>query len=207
MHAELTTVVDLTLSEKEILGKMRKTTRQMVKKGDKLLKSGEVQINSVDKITDKMHEVYISTTNRGGFVPFTREYLQEEYNSFISTGDCELIEILYKGEVLSWGLFIKFGKHCFYHQGANILTKEVPSSYMTHWYGMKWAKEKGCETYDFWGVAPKDKLDHPWANISLFKRGFGGEDVELLHAQDLPISLKYWFTWLIEKIRAKRRGF
>jgi peptidoglycan pentaglycine glycine transferase (the first glycine) len=207
MHAELSTVVDLTPNEKSILLNMRKTTRQMIKKGVKLVEKGEVEINSVKEITDEMHEVYISTTKRGGFVPYSRKYLQEEFNAFHKTGNCELVEVKYKDNVLSWGLFIFCGKRSFYHQGANLLHREVPSSYLIHWTGMQKAKAAGCETYDFWGVSPKGDKDHPWANISLFKRGFGGEDVELVHAQDYPLNWKYWITWGIETIRSKRRGF
>jgi len=118
-----------------------------------------------------------------------------------------MVKIVYDGKVYSWGMYIFNGKRAFYHQGANILHKKIPASYLTHWTGINLAKERGCQSYDFWGVAPKDKPNHPWASISVFKRGFGGEDVKLVSAQDIPLSSKYWFTWIIEKIRAKRRGF
>jgi len=207
MHAELTTVVDLTPSNKEILKNMRKTMRQMIKKSDQLLQSGEVKIEIVSEIDEAMHEVYKSTTKRGGFVPFSLKYLQVEYDSFAKHDKAIMCKIVHQNEVLSWGMFIFSGKHAFYHQGANILNKQVPASYMSHWFGMQQAKERGCVSYDFWGVGPKEKENHPWANISSFKRGFGGNDFELVHAQDYPLSLKYWLTFVVEWLRAKKRGF
>jgi len=207
MHAELTTVVDLRVSEKDILKNMRKTMRQMIKKGEKMLEAGEVRIEQVNIIDDEMHEVYQSTTQRGGFVPFSRQYLQKEYDAFAKLNNAVMCKVTYQKRVLSWGMFIFSAERAFYHQGANILDKNVPASYMSHWFGMQTAKKRGCVSYDFWGVGPKDVENHPWANISKFKRGFGGLDVQLVHAQDYPLRWKYWLNWIIETIRAKRRGF
>ena len=208
MHAELTTVVDLTPAVEDILLNMRKSTRQACRKGEKLIAKGEVTIESPTEITDEMYTVYQETTKRGGFVGFTREYIQDEYRYFNTDTTQAFYKVIrYEGQVLSWGLWILTGKRAFYHQGANILHKKIPASYIGHWEGMKAAKEAGCETYDFWGVSPEGEPEHPWASISLFKRGFGGKDVALVPAQDYPLSLRYWVTWLIESIRAKKRGF
>jgi lipid II:glycine glycyltransferase (peptidoglycan interpeptide bridge formation enzyme) len=207
MHAELTTVLDLTPALPDILMKMRKTTRQMANKGEKMIESGEIKVIEQDTITDELYEVYSSTASRGGFVPFSKVYLQQEFDSFSTQEKCRILVIKHEDRILSWGLWIIAGKRAFYHQGANILDKKIPASYISHFQGIKWAKEQGAISYDFWGVGPKDEPSHPWANISLFKRGFGGEDVGLVHTQDYPISWKYWITWAFESYRAKKRGF
>jgi lipid II:glycine glycyltransferase (peptidoglycan interpeptide bridge formation enzyme) len=207
MHAEHTSVLDLTQELPDILMGMRKTTRQLCNRGEKMIESGEIQIVEHTSFTNELYEVYTSTASRGGFVPFSRAYLQQEYDSFTKFEKCRLISIVFEGRVLSWGFWILAGKRCFYHQGANILDKQVPASYISHYQGIKWAKANGAISYDFWGVGPADEPNHPWANISTFKRGFGGVDVELVHAVDLPISWQYWPTWAFESYRAKRRGF
>jgi lipid II:glycine glycyltransferase (peptidoglycan interpeptide bridge formation enzyme) len=207
MHAELTTVLDLTPSLPNILMNMRKTTRQMCNKGEKMIESGEISVIEQETVTDELYQVYSSTADRGGFVPFSQVYLQQEYDSFKAKEKCKILVIKHEDRILSWGLWIIAGKRAFYHQGANILDKKIPASYISHYQGIKWAKEQGAISYDFWGVGPKDDPKHPWANISLFKRGFGGEDLGLVHTQDYPISWKYWITWAFETWRAKRRGF
>jgi lipid II:glycine glycyltransferase (peptidoglycan interpeptide bridge formation enzyme) len=207
VHAEHTTLLDLTPSLPDIVMKMRKTTRQMVNKGEKMIAAGEIEIVEYTSITDELYEVYRSTAERGGFVPFSQVYLQQEYDSFKKKEQCNILAIKHEGRVLSWGLWILAGKRAFYHQGANILDKKIPASYISHYQGIKWAKEQGAISYDFWGVGPKDDPKHPWANISMFKRGFGGDDVSLVHAQDYPITWKYWITWAFETYRAKKRGF
>jgi lipid II:glycine glycyltransferase (peptidoglycan interpeptide bridge formation enzyme) len=208
MHAELTTLLDLRPDLDSILMNMRKTTRQMCRKSTTLIEQGNVTIEQPVSITDEMYEVYESTTKRGGFVGFSKKYIQREYDCFNNDYDkAEYRVVKFEGKILSWGLFIFSGERAFYHQGANILHKQIPASYMSHWLGIQRAKELGCISYDFWGVGPKDIPTHPWATISQFKRGFGGDDKELVHAQDYPLSPLYWFTWIVETVRAKRRGF
>ncbi len=207
MHAELTTVLDVTKPLDILLLGMRKTTRQLINKGEALIKNKVVVVKSVTKISDEMMDVYNSTASRGGFVPFSRAYLEQEFKSFSTFDTCKMMCIYHDNQLLSWGLWILSGKRAFYHQGANILDKLIPASYISHYQGIKWAKKNGAISYDFWGVGPKENSNHPWSSISQFKRGFGGDDAELVHAQDYPLSWKYWITWGIETIRAKRRGF
>jgi lipid II:glycine glycyltransferase (peptidoglycan interpeptide bridge formation enzyme) len=207
MHTELSTNVDLIPDFEQILLNMRKTTRQMIKKAEKMLAQKEVQVEEFNELSDELYEVYKSTYTRGNFVPYSKDYLQKEYQAFKLKEKVRLYGVRYQGELISWGMVLIFGKRAFYHHGANILSKVVPNSYLIQWEGIKFAKSLGCISYDFWGVAPKDQTNHPWANISLFKRGFGTTDTQLLEAQDLIISPFYWINWIIETIRAKKRGF
>lgn len=207
MHHELTTVVDVTSDVETILGRMRKTMRQMIKKAENMVQSGEVKTEFVEEISDELHEVYKDTAFRGQFVPFSKEYLQAEYDSFKEFADAKLMAVRHEGKVLSWGMYLFSGKRAFYHQGANLLDKNVPASYLCQWTGIKLAKEMGCETYDFWGVSPEDRPNHPWYSIGRFKRGFGGNDMKLIPAQDFILSWRYWITWAFETWRAKKRGF
>lgn len=207
MHTELSSVLNIEASEEEILLGMRKTTRQMIKKGLKMVETKELILDFPNQIDQEMHQVYKDTYLRGGAVAYSANYIDKEWQVFSKDGKAKLISIKYEGKIISWGLVIIFGKRAFYHQGGNILHKNVPNSYLLQWQGILFAKQNNCISYDFWGVAPVDKPDHPWANISMFKRGFGGQDVELQHAQDYMVSPKYWFSWAIDKFRAYKRGF
>jgi len=42
----------------------------------------------------------------------------------------------------------------------------------------------GYEWYDLWGVAPENEADDAWASISVFKRKFGGQAVNLVPTLD-----------------------
>jgi lipid II:glycine glycyltransferase (peptidoglycan interpeptide bridge formation enzyme) len=77
--------------------------------------------------------------------------------------------------------------------------------------------KRGDRIYNVWGIAPplrsgnpNDQAPnpkHPFAGVTTFKTGFGGESLELIHCMDLPLSKKYWMTWGIENWRKWRRGF
>lgn len=213
MHTELSSVLDISADLDEILMGMRKTTRQMIRKAESLVAEKKVQIEFYEGFTPELLEVYRSTGDRGRFVGYSDKYLEDEYDSFYGREDSKnntkvkLFAVRYQGQILSWAMVLFTGKRAFYHQGANILNKEVPASYLCQWTGIKLAKELGCISYDFWGVSPVDNPEHPWAKISLFKRGFGGGDVELLHAQDYVVSWRYWLNWAVESYRARKRGF
>jgi lipid II:glycine glycyltransferase (peptidoglycan interpeptide bridge formation enzyme) len=207
VHTELTSVLDIRGSEKEILKNMRKTTRQMIKKAEKLLLNGEIELLTPDEINQEMHEVYKQTYRRGGAVAYSSEYINNEWEAFKKDKKAKLFVVKYKQKIISWGMMLISGKRCFYHQGGNILNRDIPSAYFIQWQGIKYAKEKGCISYDFWGVSPLDKANHPWKNISLFKRGFGGQDERHLEARDWILNWKYYFSYAVDKYRAFRRGF
>jgi len=102
---------------------------------------------------------------------------------------------------------ILFDKHAgYYHQGASIYSK-LPVSNATLWSAILEAKKRGCNEFNFWGVCEETKKKHPWYGLSKFKRGFGGEQRAFLHAQDYPLTAKYWLNWLIEKWRKWKRGY
>ncbi|KKQ29069.1 MAG: hypothetical protein US43_C0009G0016, partial [Candidatus Levybacteria bacterium GW2011_GWA1_37_16] len=53
---------------------------------------------------------------------------------------------------------------------------------------------------------PEGNSDHRFAGLSLFKRGFGGEDFQYLPAQDLIINYpRYLINYFIEQLRKKIR--
>jgi len=84
---------------------------------------------------------------------------------------------------------------------------KIPIAYYLLWEAIKEAKKRGCILYDFWGyVNPEENPKHPWAGPTLFKMGFGGRPYEYVKTQDLPLSNKYWLTFIFEKIRKTKRG-
>jgi lipid II:glycine glycyltransferase (peptidoglycan interpeptide bridge formation enzyme) len=57
-------------------------------------------------------------------------------------------------------------------------------TYLLQWEAIRWAKSKGCQTYDLWGIPdqPESVLEETFTERSdglwgvyRFKRGFGGE--------------------------------
>lgn len=219
MHAEVTWVLDITLPEEILLENMRKTTRYLTKKAPK----DGVEIIKSEKIEDleAFNRLYSKTVDRHHFVPFSFEYLKNEFLSFRPDDQILIFLARYKKEVISSAIIIFWSDIAFYHHGASSLKyPKVPASYYLQWEAIREAKIRGCQKYNFWGIADVDQKSeknnfvseerknrkHPWYGLSLFKMGFGGYKKEYVRAQDLPLSLSYWLTFLFEKIRKSKRG-
>lgn len=202
MHAELTWVLDISGSEDDILMRMRKTTRNLVRRGER----EGVQVSK--GALAEFYDLYQETVKRQQFVPFAMSFLQKELDAFNATNNraAEIFLAKYDDKVLAGALVIFYDDTAYYHHGASTHS-ELPAAYTLQWEIIKEAKKRGMSHYNFWGVVPESDTQHPWWGLSLFKRGFGGREWNLAHAQDLSLSWKYWISWGIEKIRKWRRGY
>lgn len=210
MHAnayEATWKLDITKSEDELLADMRKTTRYLIRQAEK---NPDITIekseNSSDlEIYQKLNE---DVSERQKFTSFSRKFITSEFDVFSKDKEALLMFGKYKGEPVAGALVIFWSDIGFYHQAAS-LAKYAKFSipYLLQWEAIKEAKRRGCKLYDFWGyVDPRKYPKHPWAGPTLFKMGFGGRAYEYVKTQDLPLSKKYWLTYIFERLRKIRRG-
>jgi len=204
MDAENAWVLDLDKSEEEFLAGMRKTTRYLVRKAEKL----PITITASTDPDDfkAFMNLYERTSKRHGFIP--HRGIHEEFSIFIKAKQAKLFLAKYEGQVLSGALIIFYGDQAVYHHGASSDEhKEIPAAYLLQWEAIKEAKKLGKKLYNFWGVVPEGKPNHPWQGLTLFKTGFGGRRLNFIHAQDLYITLSYWKTFLIETLTRIRKGY
>lgn len=206
LHAELTSQLDITKAEETLLSQMRKTTRYEIKKA---IKEGIKITTSTDisKILE-FYDLQIETSKRQKFVPFSFKYLQEQFRIFANNNKAFLFKAEANNKLLAEAFIIFYGREAVYHYGVSTLEgRRYPGAYLIQWEAIQEAKKRGMTRYNFWGVSPVNKTDHRFYGLSLFKRGFGGQDVEYLHAQDLVINYpRYLINYVIETIRKKVRG-
>lgn len=212
MHPELTWELDIASPEEEILMKMRKTTRYLIRQA---LKNPDIEIIHGQKIEDigSFNNLYKETVDRHNFVPFSLNYLKNEFLAFQQNNQISIFFGKYKNEIIASAIIIFWQGVGFYHQGASSLKyPKIPVSYALQWEAIKEAKKRGCKTYNFWGIAPitsdlkSQNSKHPWAGLTLFKMGFGGYKKEYLKTQDFPLSFRYWPIYIFEKLRRQKRG-
>jgi len=206
MHAnayDATWKLDISLPEEELLKGMRKTTRYLIRQAEKnediiIEKSGDLE---------KYQELNREVGKRQKFVPFSDEYIKDEYEIFNKEGQAVLLFGKYKGEVVAGALVVFYQGTGYYHQAAS-LSKYAKLSipYLLQWEAVKEAKRRGCTMYDFWGyVDPKEDPNHPWAGPTLFKMGYGGEDYLYVRTRDYILSPRYWLTFIFEELRKINR--
>lgn len=206
LHAELTNQLDITRSEEELLLGMRKTTRYEVKKA---LSEGIKITTSIDSEAIKsFYDLQLKTAQRQKFVPFPLRFLKEQFEVFSQDDQVLLYKAEKDGHLLANAFVIFYGQEAVYHYGASTIEgRNFPGAYLIQWEAIKEAKKRGLKRYNFWGVAPQEATGHRFAGLSIFKRGFGGEDVQYLPAQDLVINKPlYLVNYLIETARRKIRN-
>ena len=211
MHAETMWAVDLRQSEEQLLNGMRKNTRYYVRRG---IKEG-ITISKSDDISalEEFWKLYEVTFTREDFTPFSKSYIKNEFDSFHKTQNSLFIlggippKSAQEGasQILAGSLVIFTKSTAFYHQGASIHS-EFPVPYQIQWQTMIEAKRRGCSFYNLYGIYKPGRTPKAWEGLSLFKKGFGGFQVDYLPTQDFVVSPSYYFSYCVDKYIAWRRG-
>jgi len=206
MHPEASWKLNLAVPEEQLFSGMRKTTRYLLRQA---MNNKDIAVEQSNSLADvaifsKLHE---QVSLRQTFVPFSREYLENEFQVFSKDDGVRLFFGTYKGEIAAAAFVVFWSGIGFYHHAASLLEfSKLSIPYLLQWEAIKEAKRKGCVLYDFWGyVDPKTQPKHPWAGPTLFKQGFGGEAKLYVKTQDYPLSWKYWSTAFFETVRRMRR--
>lgn len=204
LHAEHTIILDLSKSEEQLLADMRRQTRYEVRRAAKL--GIKVSCNNDEASFREFHQVQAETAARQHFVPPDLKMLLAEREGF---GDNARLYVARsaEGEAMAYGLILISGDEAEYFEAASTeLNHKLPGAYALQWQAIRDLKEMGLKRYNLWGIAPASQPNHRYARVTTFKKGFGGEIVEFVPAQDLVISpLKYQINLLVETIRKKAR--
>ena len=205
LHAELTSQLDLSPTEDQLLANMRKATRYEIKKG--IGQGIKIRVLEDTDAIKKFYKLQMLTAERQKFVPFSYKFLQEQFNVFAQAGKALLYSAEINDKLLAMGFIIFYGQEAAYHYGASTDEgRKYPGAYLIQWEAIKEAKRRGMKRYNFWGVTREDQKEHRFYRLSIFKRGFGGKDLEYLHAQDLVINrFRYLINLVVESIRKKIR--
>ncbi|NCO04776.1 MAG: peptidoglycan bridge formation glycyltransferase FemA/FemB family protein [Candidatus Magasanikbacteria bacterium] len=209
MHvlAENSWLLNLTVSKETLLKNMKKNHRNLIRRCER---EGVIVQKKHAEGLNTLHKLLDETAKRLKFHRFSRKYINDEFEIFNKHNQALIFEAtLPDGTIDASAIIMFYGNMAVYRHSASLNTnKKVPSSYLVQWEVIKEAKKRGMTWYNFWGVEPPHaKKTHPFAGIGHFKRGFGGEQKDLLHCHDLPLTPKYWLNWLVETIRKYKRGF
>lgn len=184
-----TIIVDIKGSEDEILARMKQKTRYNIRLAEKK----DVTVRAWDDI-EAFHKMMLFTGGRDGFGVHSLEYYRRAYELLQPKQMGEILVAEYEGKPLAALFAAQNGKRAYYLYGAS--TDEERNrmpTYLLQWEAMKWAKARGCEEYDLWGVPDEAEAtleanfetrhDGLWG-VYRFKRGFGGELKRAAQAMD-----------------------
>ena len=191
-----TVLIDLTLSEEEMLARMKQKTRYNVRLAEK--KGVALRIGTSNDFP-MLYRMYAETSVRDGFVIRDEGYYQSVWQTFMHPNGeslersnlptCEPLIAEVDGEPVAAILVFYFARRAYYMYGmSRSAHREKMPTYLLQWEAMKRARAKGCSVYDLWG-GPEvfDESDSMWG-VYRFKEGLGGQVVRTMGAWDFAPS-------------------
>ena len=175
-----TIVVDISGTEEEILNRMKQKCRYNIRLAEKK----GVTVKPWSDIKG-FHDLMEMTGGRDGFGVHSLGYYDLVYKLFHPSGMAEMLVAEFEGKPLAALMVFSRGKRAWYLYGASSdEERNRMPAYLLQWEAMRWAKSKGVEEYDLWGVPNEDentlesqfesRQDGLWG-VYRFKRGFGGK--------------------------------
>jgi lipid II:glycine glycyltransferase (peptidoglycan interpeptide bridge formation enzyme) len=176
LHPTKTIVLDLRLSEDDLLANMEKDTRYSVRvsqrKGVRVIRSNDL---------NRFLKLYKQTAKRQKFTIAEKE-LRVLWDIFSNEGKAFILIAQWNKDDIAACLILHYGKTAYYYHAASLKGyKEFFAPYLLIWEAMIRSKATGLKELDLEGI-----YDHripstrTWTGFSHFKRGFRGEEVELI---------------------------
>lgn len=179
-----TMCTDLSVGTEALLAGMKSKTRYNIR----LAERRGVRVRYGDEADlPALYALYVRTAARGGFGVRAWPYYRDAWVAFLRREMGALILAERDGEPLAAVFPVSFGDTAWYLYGASAdHGREHMPAYLAQWESLRWAVERGCRRYDWWGGPTRmDEADPLWG-VYQFKRGFGARMCEQIGAWDYP---------------------
>jgi lipid II:glycine glycyltransferase (peptidoglycan interpeptide bridge formation enzyme) len=178
-----TLLVDLRPSVDDIWGSFRSNTRNRIRLAEK--RGVEVRVGTPEDVPSFVR-LFEATIARHGLRKADTDAFALAAQHFGSRDTMRFFLARSEGVDISGIVVFLWGTMATYLWGASSAetdARHVNPNQLLHWTAMKWARERGCTTYDLFGIpdhdvevleAEYDKRTGGMWNLYRFKRGFRG---------------------------------
>jgi lipid II:glycine glycyltransferase (peptidoglycan interpeptide bridge formation enzyme) len=198
IQPSVTRLVDLAADEAELWGDLRSKWRQYVNRARGL----GVTVDDVDADADPaafpvFHRIMTETSTRTGTPIRTEAAYRDVWDAFRPAGGARLLFARDpSGEVGAVLLLVRCGTRVVEpYGGMTTAGARQRANYLLKWEAIRTSRAAGATSYDMWGLV------HP--GIRQFKEGFGGREVRLIGAWDLPLSRLGWRAYRLAEGRRR----
>ena len=206
LSVEFAGVLNLENSEEEILKNMRQRLRRALRKAEK--NQIIIEKTSEPKAIHDFYQIELQTAKRHDFYAFSEDFLTKQFAAFAKNDEAVLYIAKLGDEILAENFMIFYGNEASYHYGVSSeLGTKYSGAPLLHMEAMRDARKRGIKRYNFWGIVDENDTNHRFYGVSVFKRGFGVEELKYLEARDLVLDkISYYTKTLpIETLRRKVR--
>ncbi len=202
-----TIVVDIAPDEDAILAQMRPKTRYNIRLAER--KGVTVREGTVDDAA-AFYALMTETGSRDAFGIHSEAYYRRVFELFLPSGHAALLLAEVEGKLVAALVVFALGAKAWYLYGASSdRHREKMPPYALQWAAIRWAKARGCTSYDLWGIPDFDeetleaefteRNDNLWG-VYRFKRGFGGQVIRCVGLWEQSLHPLY-------PLAAKLRGY
>ncbi|MGB8346140.1 MAG: peptidoglycan bridge formation glycyltransferase FemA/FemB family protein [Ktedonobacteraceae bacterium] len=168
-----TIILDLAPDQATLLAQMKEKWRYNVR----LAERKGVTIRAAQSAHDvrAWYELLRTTGQRDQFGIHTLNYYLRCWQIFAPRQQLCLFLAEHAGQLLG-GIFVAlFARQAIYLYGASSSEqRQLMPNYLLQWRAIRWAREQGANSYDFWGIPATDDENEPMAGVYRFKSGWGG---------------------------------
>lgn len=187
-----TILLDTSPSEETLLAQMKEKWRYNVR----LAARRGVTIRQAETLEDiqSWYALMQTTSERDSFGIHTLRYYQRAWQLFHADDHLRLYLAEHEGQLLA-GIFVSlYAREGVYMYGASGNEKrQLMPNYLLQWEAIRWVKERGAVSYDFWGIPNTEAEDEAMAGVYRFKRGWGGRVVQFIGGYQYnyhPLAMK-----------------
>ncbi len=204
VQPEATSVVDMTISEDDIIARMNATNRNLhrtfAKKG--LALHASHQPGDIGILTSLLRGVAATT----GMTAHSDEYLRLQVEHFFPAGVATLYYITYENSPIVAALVYDYdGTRYYGHAAADYEHRKLGAGTSIVSQMMCEAKRAELSHFDLYGIWPHAEPGTSHAGITAFKRSFGGTDVIYPGTWELPVrALPYAAYQFLRKFVKER---
>jgi len=185
-----TLILNLQATSYDLQSNLHPKTRYNIKLAEK----HGVKIEKLNKTHfEECWPLFLATGERDEFGLHPKGYYQKmlelkEIELWVARND--------KNVIIAANLMSFYGDSTTYLHGASAYEhRQIMAPHLLQWTLIQEAKSRGFKYYDFHGIAPEDQPNHPWAGVTRFKKGFGGEVINYPGTYDFiyqPLSYKLY---------------
>lgn len=193
-----TIVVDITPDDETILRSMRDSTRRKISSAER---KGVIVRRGDSSDLGAFYDLMRETAQRTGATLRSREYYENEFRVLGDGDQAILLFADHDGHTMAAHITYAHGNHAaFFHQASSNARSNLNPNSLLVWEQIKWAKSRGCQTYDLWGIpdevgeivargeeVPTDRTDGLWG-VYRFKSGFSRNVVSYAGSFDYVYS-------------------
>jgi peptidoglycan pentaglycine glycine transferase (the first glycine) len=179
-----TILVDLTPAEEDILAAMKQKTRYNIRLA--VRKGVIVRFGTAADLPTFFRLMQV-TGQRDRFGIHSLDYFRAAFELFAPDRTALLLAEVAEEPVASLMVFAHGSRACYLFGASSNTHREKMATYLLQWEAMRWAKARGCQDYDLWGIPDVDEAELEaefvdrgrdssglWG-VYRFKRGFGGQ--------------------------------